>query len=112
MACIEAGRQHLDQNIAGQADRKTGQRLRGKMGVGSGVAAIAEQRGGNRLPTEHQPHRGRQSQQQRQFHATVLRVHRARLIARAQQAADRGQQHRAQRNADQPERQLVQRSAI
>ncbi len=78
---VEAWGQHFHQNIGGQADRKGGKRLGAGAGVFCRKGTMLEDRGDDRLATDDQSDGGRKRQEQGEFEAAVLGVHRLGFLA-------------------------------
>ena len=103
----KARRQHFAQHKGRQPDCVSGERRRGRLGVGGPKGAALEQDRHDRMRQHDKGCCSRQGQQQRQFDAAVLRRGRAGQIAGAHLARQRRQDRRRDGDPDNPQRQLV-----
>ena len=90
-----------------QADGIGGKRLPGGSGVGRREGAAHEQRPHDEVGNEKKGDDARDREQQRELDGAVLGVPRARLVADRDAARHFRQHHGAGRDADDPDRQLV-----
>ena len=107
LARIEAGGQHLDQHVGGQAEDDDRQHGGGDVGVARGEFSALEQRAGKRPGGDAQGERGGQGQEHAEVERLGLDMRGLVGLGRADVAADRGQDGGAERGADHAQRKLI-----
>ena len=107
LAGVEGRDRAADQHERNEPDRIGRERRAGGGGIGLGERAAREHRAhddvGHGQERGHERHR----KQQREIEGAALRRHRAGVIARGQPPRHFRQQHRADRDADHADRQLI-----
>ena len=80
-AGVEAGGQHLDQHVGGQADRESRKRPAAQDRIARGEGAVLEEAADDRLGGEDEGGGGGQGEEEGELDAAILRVHRLRVLA-------------------------------